>query len=321
MDKSWDNLPDELIVLIMTHLSYENIIIVLCTNSVFERICNNENFWKHMLIDKIPKNIINKIHRREYRKTFMYYEKIVNPRYATVHVVNFSTPINITNTFTFEMLEKHDLVIPRFMKHGDIILVNNSNCKRLYIINISYEGKKLIFIESSIYKTYTSLYEFIKKLSCPTFWVDHWDTDKMMCIDEESTHSSRHHNSIFLSLNRYRNRTVLNFDKNIVSNLEYYGYKINLSNKLSYKSIYAKIEYNNNVYIVFMEDPSKSELQKRKKIIKIRKYRSFDSIKYIKIEFNKLENIICYDRIGFFRWNILKLHNVREGNYAKAIFV
>ena len=304
------DLPHELIKIMMKDLSYEEIINVCEADLRLKSICSDESFWKTKLLDKMSEENIRKIWKGTNKETYKYYDEIMNSKFASIHVVRLTDSSIDHSNPTLELMERYNLVIPSMVRHGDIILV-----KRSYgnwyskIVNITDTKRKLEI--KSIVGTLNTNFPY------PKFRSDYWYVGGVNFIGATNGAS-------YSQYRDYDQIRALHFDKKIVNNLEYYGLYTRISKKYGnkYKTIYAKFEYNGNTYVIFVEDPSLNELKLYKVPKKLDVYKSFIKVRHLDIQGEGLQRSTTsyFNLLRYFRLNVVKINNVKEGNYAKAVF-
>ncbi len=296
------DLPHEIIKLMMKYMSYNDIINVCQINCTLTYIWYEDEFWEQNLLEHILGKNIRKIWKGTNRKTYKYYDKIMNSKYATMHV---------RKMWGFEMKltgqrEEYDFTF--LMRNGDIFRIEDIDSRSYYLVNINkkqYDMKKLIMRDI-----------IGENILYPKYGLDYWDAEKINIIKGDTTKSD----TSYIELYKERiNVPYLHIDEKIINNLEYYGWMYT-----KYITLYAKFKYSNDIYVIFIQNPGIGRPYVFDMPVKLDSYISFGMVENLK-KTEYLEREI-YGDVGFgvlknFRKNILKMYNVKEGNYAKAVLL
>lgn len=296
---TFEDLPHDVVKLMMKDWSYNEILNVCNTTSTLALLCNDEHFWRQKLLEKITKIDIDNIWKGSNMKTFKYYDKIMNSKYASLHVIDkiFGNQIPMINDYQILNL----ITIP-LIQNGDLIYLRTTDNDNIYMIYKNGNIMKLVY----------SKYIIPKYFPYPKFKLGYWDKYKINIIGS------------YTYIPPFE-KDVMYFDVKIVNNLEYYGYTTSIYKKFGdkHETIYAKFEYNNETYVIFINNPEINYIKQNKMPRKLDIYKTFDKVRDI----NKFDDIerARYGNKDFnllkqFREDVVKKYNVKLGNYTRVAY-
>ena len=284
-----DDLPHDVIKMMIYNWTYNEIINICHTNKILSLICNDESFWNLRLLKDLSKDDIIQIWKGSYKKTFKFYSNIMNSNYATIHnIIYIITPALIDIKSIDFLINSYRIIIP-LIRNGDLIKLNTFN---KYIIKIIHKTNNYIEILNL-----DSTNNPGKNFPYPQFKFDYWDYNNMNKIGFDSNSDQW----------IYENPKLYFNSKNVID-LEYYGYLISYSSKYGNKnrSIYAKFKYNDELYIIFINNPDLNKINKIKKNSLISRSDSFDVVSDI-------------NQLTEFQFSIIQKYNIKYKNYAKSV--
>lgn len=183
---SYYDLPKEIVKETLYNLTYTDIINFCNTNKQYSHICEDEIFWKVLLLKYINESDIKSIYKNNYKNTFKFYNDVMlENKYATLHVVrsdeNVTSDRNATLEDILDSILTNKSLKSFLVRQGDIIENLNESGYRSdgrYMLDIIDNEIKIISLNYDI-DDYGSPNE---RFTYPDFPADYWNDNKLKVI-------------------------------------------------------------------------------------------------------------------------------------------